>query len=157
MAIWIGDPGLNLATNLKIWHAQICPALNRSSPDEKMLLEHIVLNSLDSVTVLQNPTPNHLSHIYINRMRLYKQYNFFKECDSIVEKFFRIHIRPMRRFYGAFMFSKNLQRTQICLFWSNDVENRFLKNHSLTTMKNVKKNLQLPCLYTLFKYDNLQV
>ena len=56
--------------------------------------------------------------------------------------FFRINLRPIRRFYGAYFFSKSANsifKILIdCPFWKDDFENRFL-NHSMTTTKNVTK------------------
>ena len=65
---------------------------------------------------------------------------------SIIENFFRIHLRPIRRFYGAYLFSKSANaifKILIdCPFWRDDFENRFFFNYSMTTRKNVTKILQ---------------
>ena len=65
------------------------------------------------------------------------------EC-SIVEKFVRNHLRPIRRFYGAYLLSKsaNSNIRIDCSFWRDDFENRFIKKYSITTTKNVEKILQ---------------
>ena len=63
----------------------------------------------------------------------------------ILELFFRIHLRPIRRFYGAYLFSKSANsifKILIdCPFWRDDFENRFIKNYSIRTMKNVTKTV----------------
>ena len=76
--------------------------------------------------------------------------NCLKGCDqqcmvvkrrmySIVEKFFRYHFRPMRRFYGAYLFSKSansiLKILVVSSFLRDDFENRFLKNYLITQRK----------------------
>ena len=70
------------------------------------------------------------------------------EC-SIVETFFKIPLRLMRCFYGAYLFSEranSIFETLIdCSFWRarrDDFENRFFFNSSRTTTKNVTSILQ---------------
>ena len=59
---------------------------------------------------------------------------------------FRNHLRPMRGFYGAYLFSKsansNFKILIDCSFLRDDFENRFLKNYLISTTKNVGNILQ---------------
>ena len=56
------------------------------------------------------------------------------------------HFKPMRRFYGVYLFSKRANSIfEIlieCSFLRDDFENWFLKNYSITTAKNVETILQ---------------
>ena len=68
------------------------------------------------------------------------------EC-SIVEKFVRNHLRPIRRFYGTDICSAWAQIQSLISSWivhikGFDFENRFIKKYSITTTKNVEKILQ---------------
>jgi len=63
---------------------------------------------------------------------------------SITEKFFRIHLRPMRLVYGAYLYSKSansIYKILIdCPFWRDDFENWFYLNYSITPTIKVTKN-----------------
>ena len=65
-----------------------------------------------------------------------------RDC-SIIENFFRLHLRPMRCFYDGYFFSKSANaifKILIdCPFCRDDFENRFYLNYSMTTKKNVIK------------------
>ena len=57
-----------------------------------------------------------------------------------MEKSFRNPLRPMIRFYDAYLFSKranlNFKILIDCLFLTDDYENSFLKSYSIMTKKN---------------------
>ena len=65
---------------------------------------------------------------------------------SIIMTFFRNHLRPIRRFYGPYLFSKSANsifKVLIdCPCWRDDFKSRFYKNYSKPTKKNVTKFLQ---------------
>ena len=71
------------------------------------------------------------------------------EC-SIVEKFFRNHLKPIRLFYSAYLFSKSTNsifKILIdCWLLRDDFENRLLKNYSIKMTKNVVKICLKPIL-----------
>ena len=53
-------------------------------------------------------------------------------------------MRPIRRFYGAYLFSESaLEIFKIlddCSFWKYDIENRFYLNYSMKATKNLTKH-----------------
>ena len=63
--------------------------------------------------------------------------------NEVVETFFRNHLRPIRSFYGAYLFSKSANsifKILIdCSFSGDDFKKRYSTNYSITTTKNVVK------------------
>ena len=72
-------------------------------------------------------------------------YCSWTENEILWRHFLRNHLRPMRRFYGAYLLSKTansiFKNSHRSFFFKDDFENRFLKIYSITTTKNVVKIL----------------
>ena len=68
----------------------------------------------------------------------------YRDC-RIIEKFCRIHLRPIRRFYGESLFSNSANSIlKISIdnqIWRDEFDNRFYLNYLITTTKNVTNNL----------------
>ena len=77
------------------------------------------------------------------------------------ENFERIHLRPIRRFYGAYLFNKSsnaiFEILIDCSFWSGDFENQFYFNHSMTTTKDVAKNSTVNYLVAQEQVEKIKI